>query len=265
MSNIKDNLGINNSIMTMDWKFPLGARRFEGIAPDLKFGRNPAVGATEVTIWDGEIGYPFLSAAEILQVVSDDVKDVFETGDGAWSISITGLDANWDEITEIVELNGTTTVETTNKFLRVFRASVINAGVVTSTNGNNVGAISITSKSTSKLQAKILAGIGQTLMLVRTVPRGYTALVTGISFSVGEGKDCIVIAKTRSNLFDNAAFNTKYTLDLFEANYYATLESPFYVPEKTDIVWNATSSAAGTKVSGSFGYILVKNELIEKA
>ena len=80
---------------------------------------------------------------------------------------VSGLDANYDEVSEAFTLNGSGTYTTTQTFLRVFRAYVTGstapAGNITISNGSTY--------------AQITAGENQTLMAVYTVPAGKSLYV----------------------------------------------------------------------------------------
>lgn len=226
-----------------------------------KFGRSN-VGSSEEVIWDGSGDYNFLSSAETLVVVSDDTDDNFYTsGLGARVVIVYGLDNDFNMIQEVVLLNGTTPVITSQSFRRTFRALVVSSGIDSPVSDANQGTISFTSSTSSSLQAQILPSNGQTLMAVYTVPACYDAYVTGVGASVGEGKSLLVKYKFRNaEQDDNGAFSVKYTVDLFEQALSQNLQVPLKVPAKTDVAVTGISASAGTSVSASFGAILVEIE-----
>lgn len=229
-----------------------------GYDSEFKFGRNEGVGATEEVVWDGGGTYTFLETAEYLKVVSDSTADD-SAGTGARTLIIYGLDSDYVEQSEIIQMDGTDTVQTVNKYLRTFRAVVLTAGVNDPIDDANKGTIKMLSDSTLTLQAQIEEHNGQTLMAVYTVPVGKTGYVTGVSFAVGEGKQCLFKGKFRNGSSSSFAFSVKFVLDLFQTSFYGTLVVPLKVPEKTDIVVTAQSTAAGTDAGASFGIILLDN------
>lgn len=82
-----------------------------GLRPDCTsvhlFGINTDIGTSFETIYDNGGGiYTFPSAADTLDLVSTDNDDTM-------GVQITGLDANWNPISETVTLTGTTEVSTT--------------------------------------------------------------------------------------------------------------------------------------------------------
>ena len=102
-----------------------------------KFGYNSSIGSLSFeTIWETGNDYPWQTAQATLDVVSDDTDDDV-AGTGARTLRIQGLDGSYNLVEETVDMDGTTTVTTTQTFLRVFRMSVETAG----TSGNNIGNI----------------------------------------------------------------------------------------------------------------------------
>ena len=79
----------------------------------------------------------YLTAGENLFVTSTSVSDVGVTGDGARTLYISGLDGNWEDLTETVTLNGQDGVTTSGTFLRVNKMLITTSGVT----GHNVGDI----------------------------------------------------------------------------------------------------------------------------
>ena len=70
----------------------------------LKFGKNPDVGNTEETIWDAGGLYSWQSAAESLEILSSEVADA-AAGTGARTVTVKGLDSNYELLSETVTLN----------------------------------------------------------------------------------------------------------------------------------------------------------------
>ena len=79
-----------------------------------KYGYNDAVGATAEHIWLNGGTYTWSPAASTLSITSSDAADDGNpaTGNGARTVRVEGLDANYNEITEDVILNGTAVVNT---------------------------------------------------------------------------------------------------------------------------------------------------------
>ena len=219
-----------------------------------KFGYNPTIGSGSFeTIWETGNNYPWQSSAVTVDVVSDDVNDDV-AGTGARTLRIQGLDGSYNFAEETVDMDGTTTVTTTQTFLRVFRMSVETAG----SSGNNEGTITVTYTGGSDVAATISAGNGQTLMAVYTIPAGKTGYIININFSSAKDSEHTFRLMTRDNTVTDAAWNAKE---------YASARGGFNnwrkfainkVTEKTDIDFQAIANNASA-CNGGFELILIDN------
>lgn len=116
---------------------------------------------------------PFPDVAAVVSTVSDSALDT-AAGTGAQTLTIFGVDTNFDEISETITLNGLTPVLTTQLFLYVNLAIVItagslnaNQGLITFTiDGNLCNVISI-----AKSQTQACAGIIPNPRASGTIPR----------------------------------------------------------------------------------------------
>ncbi len=94
---------------------------------------------TEETLWHHSTDFVSLASAERLDVVSTSANDT-SAGTGLRSVLIVGLDENHLEIQEIIILNGTSPVKTTNSFIFVNHiygwtsgSTKVNEGMITAT------------------------------------------------------------------------------------------------------------------------------------
>lgn len=258
---------IEDDIITIN-KYPIEGLDIsigkEGYSSIFKFCRNPATGTDEEVLWDLGGSYTFLNDSEILRIVSTNVNDVYG-GSGAWNLLIYGLDNDYNEISEVVILNGTTPVYTQNSYVRIYRSHVINSGLAASIENANLGDITFVSNDSNIDQAAILTHNGQTLMCVYTIPKGKTGFVTGISINVGQGKQAFMKAKARNCVFSqNCSFSVKYSIDLYESTFFGELKIPLRLEERTDIILTSElSSTPEVTTSGSFGLVLIDNNIIE--
>lgn len=149
-----------------------------------------ASGLTTSTVYDcyGNAAtvpiYPYLAAASTLALSSSSANDTAIAGSGARVVFITGLDLNYNPISETVALNGVTPVNTANSYLRINNAYVVVSGSFASTNAGN---ISIVANSNSANLGIIRTGVGRVANAVYTVPNGFVAVVASIEASVGGG------------------------------------------------------------------------------
>lgn len=218
-----------------------------------KFAERQAVGVVEVDIWDSQaLNLVYLSAAETMFLASDDATDT-NGGSGAWNVLVQGLDNDFNEIGEVVVLDGQTPVETVQEYIRVFRMSILTGGTDAQLNG----ILTCTASVSDTLQASIIDGNNQTLMSHFTVPAGHMAMITKVLTSSGEGKEVTLKARTRDTQTPNAVFRVGRSTIVFQGNMRDRDIAP--VPEKYDIKVTAKSSAAGTKVDFTYRIILIEH------
>lgn len=205
-----------------------------------KFGYSDSI-LNLSTIWDGSNIYTYSTSAGAVTVASSSSSDA-----GA-VIEVQGLDASYHLITQDITIDGT---GATN-LIRVFRARVKTPA--TGETGN-VGIISV--NIGGQLRAKILAGKGQTLMAVYTVPAGKTGYLLNLTTSVDKNVD--VIYKLLARPIDDGGFNIKGQFGTFGTPIDHNYPIPLVFPEKTDIEIQAD---AGSACGGgaTFDLILIDN------
>ncbi len=222
-----------------------------------KFGENPvlAINVEEDIITQGGL-YPFALAAEKISIASTDATDT-SAGTGARSIIISGLDENFNRIRETIITNGVTPVLSQETYIRVFRVFVDDVGV----GGVNNGALSVIGVDVpTNTYATILAGCGQTLMAIYTIPVGFTGYMVGYSFGITKTTPASADVKIftrefekswRIRRFKSVSAQGKNT-DLTDFNFFIKL------PEKSDVRLTASASANNTGVHGGFDILLIK-------
>ena len=200
------------------------------------FGTNPAIGTSFVTPWENNTTLPFLGAEQLLSLVSTNVADT------AVSILISGVDANYVAVSEVVALNGTTPVSTTKKFFRI--NDLITAA------GNAVG--DVTASYNSVVYAKIIAGRGRNQAAVFTVPAGHSFYLGRIdAFTATANNDTkIMTFRNQVTYPDGRVFDVAQTSFVSRMDIARTL--PFKVPEKATIEFQAKMSGQTADV-GIFG------------
>ena len=233
-----------------EFYFNVSKGKFNNYSTITKFGEAPNVGSTEVTLWDESSLYPWPTSALAMTLVSNNVNDSI-SGTGARKVVVYGLDNQYNEIFEIVELNGTTPVPLINSYFRNFRMIVIDAG----STGSAQGKISLQNSGT--IYASILNGNNQTLMGVYSVPANHTAYIISASSSSSSGKSVTGSLYVRPF---GQVFQCKYRYNLYQNFARLDLTVPFIIPEKNDIDIRASSSASGTDVTISWQMIIEKNK-----
>lgn len=220
---------------------PLASGELSGYSHINKFGAT-AGDVTSGTVWDGNNGtvdYPYPAAGLV------SIDSLTEVGE---DVIVEGLDADYNPQSEVIAIGDTGTLT----FSRVFRAKMS-----TVTNQSD-----ITIDQGGSIAAKILAGLGQTLMATYTVPAGKTGYILGIH--LGSDK-----ASTNSRMtyrlfcreiLNGGVFRIKANLNAaggqsLDIQY----PVPLVVPEKHDIKIDVVAGQQ-TQVSATFDIILVDND-----
>lgn len=147
----------------------------------------------ESTIWDGDTAlYTYLESAEILKIVSTSANDT-ALGSGCRTLLITGLDANYLEISETVNMAGLTPVSTTKSFIRVFDIIVATNG----TSRTNEGIITAKNNASTITLRLIAVGRSRSKTAMWTVPAGKVAYITQLQASSDTAKGATVDFYTR--------------------------------------------------------------------
>jgi hypothetical protein len=225
-----------------------------------KFGNNADIDGSLETIWSQGGLYAYPAAATVMKVSSSSADDD-AAGTGARTVTVSGLDANYNEVSETVELDGQTEVLTTTEFIRVNRAFVVTAGSGGTAAGTiYVGTGTVTAGVPATIYAVITLGDNQTTMAVWTVPAGYTLYITGGTFSAASNNAAQYVLgefviRPFGGVFRLAADITVNS-NVFRYNW----EVPLAIPEKTDIEARAIAlSGTNFYVTASFEGIYIKN------
>lgn len=212
----------------------------------LKFGYNPLINEVEETVWEGGGIYVYPTSALILTATSS-----AGATDSAVAITVQGLDANYNEISDDVVLSGAGTATTTKQFFRVNRAFVTGSkglsGVVSFANGGTTYAT--------------VNSDNQTLMSLWTVPAGYTAYILQTDVTVlteANNKFGTIRLVTR---LPGSVFRTQDLFAVQNNSIARTYTVPLPVAEKSDIEFRAIGSSANAllHVSATFEIVYIRN------
>ena len=215
-----------------------------------KFGAVPAMSTnTTGTIWDvNDTLYPWSawSAAGTVTV------DRASSSDANKHVTLVGLDANYEPLTETIILTNPTGNASTNSFIRIFRAFIGDGET-------NVGLISI-KKSTTTVAA-ITAGKGQTLMAVYTIPAGYTGYLVKGTATAQAGADATGDMFIR--YFGSATFRVGHSFEVSGAGgqYIYEFHVPIPIPAKSDIDVRVATRSNNGRYTAAFDLILIENKL----
>ncbi len=202
-------------------------------------GYSSAVGGTFVPLWEINGSYTYFSSAQVVRVWSDSASDTNV------SILISGLDANYDIITETVVLtNGTTGVLSTKQFLRINNLTTVGAV-------NAIGTIRAGSSDKSITLAGIVDGNGRSQMSLYTVPNGYTFYLSQVNLYTNSNGSQYV--NYRSYTQQPNGLTTKVLQFPLTTQYNSVKIVPRPYASKTDIQWQCNStgtSQVGIQIEG---------------
>lgn len=215
------------------------------------FGYQAAISNTFIPVWENAAAYVYPTTATTLTVVSTSASDVSPA-----AVFLSGLDANFNPISETVVLNGTTGVTTVNSYLRVNALQMVG---VAAGQTSNVGVITV--KQSANTLAQINAAIGKSQSSIYTVPAGYSFYLNWVEVNTSNGytgSDYFtyrVQAKNNNTGVTVLALQQPF-ISLYSAN---RIADPFYYSEKTDIQWQLATSTSTTHAAG----VIVTGKLIK--
>ena len=221
------------------------------------FGYNGDVDTTEVTVWPhtGLIAHP--AAALQMKVSSVNAADT-SAGTGARTVLIQGLDADYNEISEVVTLSGQTAVTTANSYIRINYAAVATAGSGQSAAGDiYIGTGTVTAGVPATVYDLIKFNYNDTVTGHYTVPAGYTAYLMQGMFTVGQvsGSTSVQGRLLTAGVDGIRRTASIVTLNNGTADY--AFDFPIAIPEKTDIEATAIGGANNNSCTSMFVILLV--------
>ena len=209
----------------------------EGVS---RFGKNPDVNNSTpetLSLIGGLLHY--LSVAEQLYVSSSSANDT-AAGTGARTVIISGLDSDYEDISETVIMNGTTAVQTVNSYLRVFEVYAETVG----TAGVNAGNISVEDSTETYTLLYIPTGQGESHSAHYTVPAGNTLYIEHIEGSENSSKGSAVGIWFREY---GKSWRLKWNTVLIDNRFSIDRRLPYKFEEKTDIEMRALAVLSGSR------------------
>ncbi len=215
-----------------------------------KFGAVPAMStSTTGTVWDvNDTVYPWSAWATAGTITIDRAS----TSDANKSVTVVGLDSNYNELTETIVLTNPTGNASTSSFIRVFRAFIVDGST-------NVGLISIKKGATTV--AAITATKGQTLMAIYTIPAGHTGYLMKGTASAQAGADATGDMFVR--YAGQSSFRIGHSFEVSGAGgqYLYDFATPIPIPAKSDIDVRIVTRSNNGRYTAAFDLILIKDSL----
>lgn len=231
-------------IMSPDAQLEIAHRRVEGAKQVQLFGFNRSINTDYETIWNnGESIYSFPAEPLQMTLVSTSASDTM-------GVLIQGLDENYEPISDIVQLSGTTPVLSNVSFYR------INSAVILS--GNNAGDISITNDGTTYGYIEATFGIEQAI--IYTTPANYSLYIFTADFTSGTVNPNQYLT-TRAKQQSSNGRIIHFWESTFSTNIEFDIKVPFRIPPKTDFTIEGKSSVELNELSIYIGGVLLEEDL----
>ena len=250
------------NIGTIDYKHEVALGIIEGSSLWNKFGYNVDVDTAtspEIVASFGGSFSPVVTETTISLVSSSAADD--SGGTGCNSVVIYGLNADWEEVVELVTLDGTTPVTTTSTWVGINRLAMYICG----TGQVNAGTITATAVTGGRTMAVMPLAEGVTQQCLFYVAQGHTFVMEYLL--LGAGRNASNNPYVTFKVYVYSAISNgiqevfRKTLDT-EVEVYADIEPslPFPITEKTVIWVEVSTDQNNTEATCRFSGILVQDE-----
>jgi hypothetical protein len=233
----------NEFIYAAPWDSQVARGKVDGVSQINIFGFSSGVQQTFIPLWEANTALSFPTNAIQMNVRSTSTDD-----DTTSRVTISGLNSDWNEIIEVMDLNGTANVTTANSFLRInsFAMTVPAVG-----HNTNVGTISVRNGA-GTAHALILPGVGRMQNAWYSVPAGKSFYVRNINAFCGESKsgaspDWIYYRVLTTNNITRMT-STLLTTN-FQHEYKVLRTNPVRYTQKLDVQWQYAASDGTKSVS----------------
>lgn len=230
-----------SALYSAPWDLQVSRGKVPGVTQINVFGFSNTISNTGwVPAWEDGT-YTFPAAAQYMNVYSSSASDT-----GA-KVLISGLDANYNMISETVTLAGTSNVATTKQFLRVNSMQMTNPNTSQIT---NIGTINL--KNAANV-AIIYPQVGRMQNSWYSVPNNYSFYVRNINIFSGETKTGATPTwfyyrvKNHNNI-TNMHYDVLTTS--FQNEYKVQRNNPVRYTQCSDIEWQFQSSDNGPHTLG---------------
>ena len=231
----------DNPSPTSSFLFDIARGNIVGATPVNIFGFNSTVGTDYETLWNDGGNYVFPTEAKAMTIVSS-AADTMQ-------VLISGLDADYRELVQVVTLTGITPVVIPKSIFR------INSAVILS--GSNVGNITIASGGVT--YGYIGAGLGVTQACIYTVPADHKLYLfrIDVNSATTNGNKYVTFRNVITTSTGRKLRVAAATFAVSQVSY--DRQVPFMIDEKTDFLFEAKSSSSENEVAIFVEAVLYKN------
>lgn len=201
-------------------------------------------------VWNRAANYVFPTVASTMTLSSSAVGDVGQ------SVLVTGLDSSYNEISEVLVLNGQTAVTSTNSFFRINDMLVL----VDSPTGNiYFGTGTVTAGVPANVYGFISAGDNTQLGGWYTVPNGWSLYIQGGSINASLANQNKLVTVAFNTTIAGVRYSAAKIISSGGFQYYPYTPA-LAAPEKADLLDTATTSdGTPSTVTANLSGILIKN------
>lgn len=241
---------------TADYHSMVSLGLIPGNYQQLLFGRGTSGGSGAfATISD--VDATEMTAAGKLKISSSSADDT-SAGTGARTVRVYALDANWNQTTVDVTLNGQTAVETDLTYLHPYLIRVLTAG----SGGTNAGVIyvgtgTVSSGVPSTKYLGITAGKGLSRSCFFPVPLGYNLIVHDVGFSYAVVSSSVLMSFEGCVKTFGGVWESRISANILTGSVEIPVKASAYA-EKTLIKLTAASSGTAASVNGYVNFELYK-------
>jgi hypothetical protein len=230
-----------NDIASPDAQLEMAHRRVAGAQQVQLFGFNRTIGTAYETVWNNGGGiYTFPAEAITVSAVSSSASDTMP-------VLIQGLDTDYKPITDIVTLDGTTSVDSAVQFYRINNVVILS--------GNNVGNISFTNGGTTYAYIEATFGTGQGI--IYTTSADHSLYISTAHFTSGTVNGNKYLFSRACQISSNGRV-LHFWESTFQRDIMFPVAVPFRVPPKTDFTIEAKSSSNTNELSVYIGAVLLQ-------
>ena len=233
--------------------------QIQGHSNVLIFGYNADVDTSEESVWPAGGTVPHPTVASVLKISSSDANDT-AAGTGARTVFIEGVDGSYNVVSDTVELDGQTAVNTINEYLYVNRFFVLTAGSGGQNAGNiNAGTGTVTSGVPAVLYDLIATGYNNRTTGHYCVPAGYTGYMVEGLLSAGQASGSTAVTGFLKQNGPDGILRVGAVSTVNNSAAVYMFDPPYTIPEKNCVGATAIGAANNNAVSSYFNIVLIKN------
>jgi len=222
-----------------------------------QIGFNSNVAGDFETLWTLGGTYPTdqIATANALHISSSANEDTVE-GVGARTITIEGLDANYNVVTETLSMQGKIAVSSSNSFIAINKAFIATGGAAEQSGSIRINA---SGSATNIVVGIIDSNHKQLTQAHYTIPAGHKAYLQNVNCGVGNNisSSFALYQKPSGSVYRSVTFDTTFG-DPTSTNVNSAIE----FDEKTELDLRAKGDVSNGLASGQFSLILVSSSNI---